>query len=308
MNKHITISVGIPVYNEEANIKKLLKSIIAQKEDGFIIEEIIVVSDGSKDNTIKRAKEVKNKKTKLIENRTRKGQSQCQNEIFNYAQSDIVILLEADTCPENDEFIYELVRPILENRSVGFVQGNAMPLAGKNIIEKTLSTQIEIFKKFNIDSLINIHLFCTGRGGRAFSKEVYKNLEFPVSVPEDVYALLWSLNKGIISVFQKNAVSLYRCPQTAKDYFKERKKIKAEKAAISEYFSGSNVQKIYKRSLSYRLRISLYFFIHHPLIFVYYFLLISFSHALLLKDIFYKTKFTDFWPGTPSTKSLHYDK
>jgi len=51
MKKLITVSIGIPAYNEEANIGKLLSSLIKQKEAGFIIKEIIVVSDQSTDKT-----------------------------------------------------------------------------------------------------------------------------------------------------------------------------------------------------------------------------------------------------------------
>ena len=51
MNKKLTVSVGIPAYDEEANIKSLLEAILQQRQENFILKSIIVVSDGSTDRT-----------------------------------------------------------------------------------------------------------------------------------------------------------------------------------------------------------------------------------------------------------------
>ncbi len=69
------ISVFFPAYNEEANIKETVTK--AEKVLNKIAEkyEIIVVDDGSKDNTSKIVKKLskKNKKIKLIEHEKNKG-------------------------------------------------------------------------------------------------------------------------------------------------------------------------------------------------------------------------------------------
>ena len=58
--KKPTLSIGIPAFNEEANIYFLLKDLLSQKMDQFNLERIIVNSDGSTDDTIEQVKRIKN--------------------------------------------------------------------------------------------------------------------------------------------------------------------------------------------------------------------------------------------------------
>ena len=45
------ISIIVPAYNEEKTIVPILERVNAQKIDGIVLE-IIVIDDGSKDNTV----------------------------------------------------------------------------------------------------------------------------------------------------------------------------------------------------------------------------------------------------------------
>ena len=62
MNK---VTVIVPVYNSEEYIGRCLQSILNQTYNNF---EILVVNDGSKDNSLKIIKEYENKILKLKEN------------------------------------------------------------------------------------------------------------------------------------------------------------------------------------------------------------------------------------------------
>ena len=53
--KKLRISIGIPAYNEGGNIARLLRSVLGQKKRE-LIDEIIVISDGSSDNTVSEVK------------------------------------------------------------------------------------------------------------------------------------------------------------------------------------------------------------------------------------------------------------
>ena len=55
----MNISVIVPCFNEEQTIKTLIKSV---EESQVNIKEIIVVNDGSTDNTLKVLKEIKSSK------------------------------------------------------------------------------------------------------------------------------------------------------------------------------------------------------------------------------------------------------
>ena len=56
MEKLPTVTIATIACNEEANIKKFLESVLDQKEKGFKISTILVISDGSTDHTVKIAK------------------------------------------------------------------------------------------------------------------------------------------------------------------------------------------------------------------------------------------------------------
>ncbi len=300
----LTVTIGIPAYNEEANIKNLLQSILKQEERGFYIEKIIVISDGSTDKTVQEIKKVKNKRIYMIENKKRQGQTKSQNKIFIQAKSDVVVLLEADTFPLNNNYLSNLILPLRKNSEIGLVQGNFTPISGKTMLEKSLSAQISLFKEFNMNHANTIYILSSGRGGRAFSKNVYKKLVFPKSVPEDVYALLWCRNKNIEVTFQKSAVCLYRCPQTISDYVKERFKIQREQVTIKHYFSQELIDKVYQRSFSYKIKSFIYFSTMHPFEFIYYLYLTIITKISLFSKKMFREEFTDFWSTTSSTKSL----
>ena len=66
--KKLTVTIGIPAYNEEKNIGRLLKSLSNQKGDDFTLNEIVVLSDGSTDmtNEIVHSQSKLNRKVKLL--------------------------------------------------------------------------------------------------------------------------------------------------------------------------------------------------------------------------------------------------
>ena len=53
MSSKPTVTVGISAYNEEHAFPALLESLLKQSQTSFVFEKIIVVSDGSTDNTVK---------------------------------------------------------------------------------------------------------------------------------------------------------------------------------------------------------------------------------------------------------------
>src|SRR3989338_6163778 len=99
MNRQkLTVTIGIPVYNEEKNIRFLLDSLLRQNETYYKIQKIIVISDSSSDNSNKIITSFREHRIQLIINRTRKGQIYTQNTVFSLANTDVVVLFEADTC------------------------------------------------------------------------------------------------------------------------------------------------------------------------------------------------------------------
>ena len=63
--KRISLSVIMPVYNEEKTVSVVLKKLVDQR----FVKEVIVVNDGSEDATAKKVRAIKNRKIKFFSKR-----------------------------------------------------------------------------------------------------------------------------------------------------------------------------------------------------------------------------------------------
>lgn len=94
----MSVSIGIPAYNEESNIKYLLESILKQKPLSYYLKEIIVLSDGSTDKTEYIVKKMIHQYPviKLINDGKRLGHTGRLNQLYKLNTSDILIQVDAD--------------------------------------------------------------------------------------------------------------------------------------------------------------------------------------------------------------------
>lgn len=99
VNKNIVVSVIIPMYNSERTIERALNSVVNQTYQGNI--EIIVINDGSQDNSLNLVKEYKKKLNKenieiFIINKKNGGVSTARNEGLRKAKGKYIALLDSD--------------------------------------------------------------------------------------------------------------------------------------------------------------------------------------------------------------------
>lgn len=86
------VSILIPAYNAEKWIRATIKSALDQTWPN---KEIIIVDDGSRDNTYNVAKEFESKSVKVISQRN-SGASSARNKALSFAQGDYIQWLDAD--------------------------------------------------------------------------------------------------------------------------------------------------------------------------------------------------------------------
>ncbi len=98
MKKIRKVSIIIPVYNEEKNIKVLLDELEYFFKEFEYPYEVVFVDDGSKDYSYSLLKEValKNLNFKVIRLRRNYGQSAAMLAAIDYASGDVVVPLDAD--------------------------------------------------------------------------------------------------------------------------------------------------------------------------------------------------------------------
>ncbi|MEO1958357.1 MAG: glycosyltransferase family 2 protein [Nautiliaceae bacterium] len=88
------ISVVVPLMNEEENVKYLIKEVDeALKEFDY---ELILVDDGSTDNTIDEIKKHMNEKTKLVILNRNYGQTSAMAAGIEIASGDIIVTIDGD--------------------------------------------------------------------------------------------------------------------------------------------------------------------------------------------------------------------
>lgn len=96
------VTIGIPTFNEENNILKLLKSIEGNSR-GLVSE--IIVSDDSSDSTPQLVEQfARNSSVPVVHfhHKERRGAASAWNEIFQHSTGDVIILYDADTVPHPD--------------------------------------------------------------------------------------------------------------------------------------------------------------------------------------------------------------
>jgi len=237
--KKTNISIGIPVYNEEKNIHKLIMSIKEQKQEKFNIKEIIFVLDGCEDKTLSKIVKNKNKYMKIIVHSKRKGKSTRLNEIFNLFKGDYLILLDADIILDGKSALETIIKVLQSNRKVGLVGGKANPAKPTTFIEKSINSSLKAYYNFleTINKGNNI-LACKGVF-LGLSRNFAKSLNIPPGVfGNDTYMFLSCISKGLIFKYTKDAGVLINLPKTISDQVNQNKRFVGAKFEMEKYFGN----------------------------------------------------------------------
>lgn len=87
------VSVVMPAYNSEATIQASIQSVLAQTYTDF---ELLVVDDGSRDETAARVAQIDDARIRLLTHAENKGISPARNTALNAALGDYIASLDSD--------------------------------------------------------------------------------------------------------------------------------------------------------------------------------------------------------------------
>lgn len=107
MLEKIEVSIIISAYNEEENIKKLVKTVLKPK----LFSEVICVDDGSTDKTLKILKSFGDK-IKLISFDENRGKSYAMVAGVKSAKGDIVLFCDADLIKIKKSHFLGIIQPL----------------------------------------------------------------------------------------------------------------------------------------------------------------------------------------------------
>jgi glycosyltransferase involved in cell wall biosynthesis len=167
------ISVVVPLFNEEESLPELvewIRKVMSQHQFSY---EIIMIDDGSKDNSwqVIETLQKDNSNIKGIKFRRNYGKSAALYCGFEVAQGDVVITMDADLQDSPDE-IPELFRMIKEDGYdlvSGWKKKRRDPILTKNLPSK--------FYNWTVRRMSGIKLHDMNCGLKAYRKNVIKSIE-----------------------------------------------------------------------------------------------------------------------------------
>jgi len=125
------VSVLMPVYNSEKYLNEAINSVLAQTYQDF---ELIIVDDGSVDESVKIIESYNNPKIKLIVNSSNERLGRTRNKCIEYSSGEYLVNLDSDDIAENTR-LEKQIKFMDENPEVG-VCGSWAKIIGKDEIWK----------------------------------------------------------------------------------------------------------------------------------------------------------------------------
>jgi glycosyltransferase involved in cell wall biosynthesis len=245
--KKVTVSVGIPAYNEEASIASIIKSILLQEQESYTLENIFVIADGCTDKTVEIVKKltVKNKEIKLIARKDRSGKVTGLNTIYKANESDFVLTIDADLVFAKNDDIENLVKVITSDNNINVVGPRHVPVKAKTIMGKfayvSFASFEDAFLKIN-----NGNNFYAVMSAYLLRKNFSKSIKYPQYAQADqviLYAMATRKSKysrlGRKGGFRfvPSAQVLFRTVSTFEDWrILGIRSVLSDKMNVSEYF------------------------------------------------------------------------
>lgn len=146
------ISVCIPARDEAATIGPIVESILSAlttRHTGFpLVDEVIVVDDGSQDRTAELARRAG---ARVIATQARHGgKGQAMRTALEAADGDLIVFVDADVTNFGPHFVTGLLVPMLSDESVTLVKGHyrrplhGAPGGGGRVTELVAKPLIEV--------------------------------------------------------------------------------------------------------------------------------------------------------------------
>ena len=201
----------IPAFEEEKNIVKVINKILNldNKDNQPLIDKIVVIDDGSSDQTYKLAKKIKSNRLTVLRhiiNRDQGASLQTGNDYALLKKADIIVHFDAD-----DQFVAEeinkMVEPIIKD-NYDVVLGSRfldnktkMPKFKKNIIMPIARLVNKIF--------FNINLTDPQSGFRAMKRKVLEKIKIEQDGKAHCSEILYKIYKNKFKVKEVPITVIY---------------------------------------------------------------------------------------------------
>ncbi len=193
------LSVIVPAYNEEQNLEKNIKKYNSYLEKQNYDYEIIIVNDGSKDNTKKIAQKLSKELSniKILSKNINQGKGGSVYDGLLAGRGDFLLFLDADNATSIDHLdkvwsLFQTNDIIIGSRS-SYDKDGASQIKSQNISKRLLG----IFGNKLIKLLIGLKINDTQCGFKIFNKKSVNSIIPKTKIKR------WALDVEILTIAQK---------------------------------------------------------------------------------------------------------
>ncbi len=298
--KKLTVTIGIPAYNETHNLGKLIADIFTQKQKSWILDEIIVVNDASTDATAELLNSLPSPKITVLAHAKRSGKSQCLNDIFRHFDSHVLILFDADERLHSHLVIEKFVEVFRVRPTVMLLSGDKRPVKPRSFLERGIYATYKIFHESKLRLKGGNNIFGCQGGCIGLQRSFAKSLHLPHIISEDAYMYLECKKRNLTFHYVDNIAVYYKQANTLTDYLRQLFRSTPESVEIflKKYF-GNQVQSEFARPWPFLVAATVSVILDDPLPALFIVCL-----QLLVRPLIpvMTKKYRVYWPVAVSTK------
>jgi cellulose synthase/poly-beta-1,6-N-acetylglucosamine synthase-like glycosyltransferase len=204
-NFHPSVTLLFAAHNEEKVLAEKLENCLALEYPRELLQ-ILIVDDGSTDQTVEIAKSYTNQGVELISSLTRRGKLSAQTDALPYVRGEIVLFSDADNFyPSN---VLQMVAKYFSIAEIGCVSGGRNVIGGETLLggSESLYWKYEEFIKLQESRIGN----CVGVAGDLLA--VRRSLYVPPPlgiINDDFYTGLSVIKQGYRVVYAPDARSYH---------------------------------------------------------------------------------------------------
>ena len=176
VDKNPLISIVVPIYNVEKYLTKCLESILNQTYKNI---EIILVNDGSTDNSKKICEEYIKKDSRIILiNKKNGGLSDARNKGIDKSTGEYITFIDSDDYIELD-YIMSLYKGIQNNNIDLVISGHRVLYDTGKIIEKKTCGNIVLSSKETLEKMLYDEGVDVCSVNKLYKKNLFDDIRFP---------------------------------------------------------------------------------------------------------------------------------
>lgn len=218
----LRISIIVPAYNEEKTITSTIQSLQKLVYPNY---EIIVVDDGSTDQTYQKAIKTQNSQTRIIHQQN-KGKPNALNTGITQSSGDIILTVDADTTLHKDA-LTKIANHFANNPKIGAIAGNVKikrePTFINTLQSAEYATGINLVRK--AQSVLGCVLVVPGPIAAIKKEAIQKTGGFSEETfAEDFDITLAILKAGYRIEYEETSIAYTDAPKNIQDLFKQRRR------------------------------------------------------------------------------------